>query len=389
MKVQYGPYSPSRLDTAVCQLRFAREYILRDAPKMHSPEARRGNVVHETFEEITKGWIHEKPLEWEEIEKIISELVVKYKLSREEDIKLAVTAARAYLDNPPEGLEHVTGTEENLAVKWDEENNKFEECSWDDPKCVYRGKIDILMIEDTVATVIDHKTQPKAENSDTFQLGFYAWLVKQFYPFVTQVNTILHFCRPELNFYSRPTEWSLDDINELETVLKIRTQAIESIDVENAEPNPNYYCNYCSVNMECPKIDELNKYRMKYGNMKNSPIVDASEVVKLAEVLTVVDEGRKVLNSKIQKFAENVGNVVVHNKEYGYKPSKSWEVTPGRERDLWTFLEQSGIDPMNFVKFDIKALSKFWYSRPPSFGDQVKEFLNEKVTTRFGSRKVK
>lgn len=388
MKVKYGPYSPSRLDTAVCPLRFTREYITKDAPKSHSPEARRGNVVHEVFEEITGGWINNKPLEWKEVEKLLSEKVAKFKVSREEDIKLAITSCRAYMDNPPKGIEHIMGTEEMLAVKWSEELNDFEECEWDDPDCIFRGKIDILMIEGNTATAIDHKTQPKKEDSDTFQLGFYAWMIKKFYPFVTEVKTILHFCRAELNCYSWPTTWTMDDLEIVESEMKIRVAAIEGIDPNDAYMVPNYYCNYCSINMECPKIDELNSTRTKYGSVKNSPLVDAQEAKNLAEILTVVDEGRKVINSKIQAFTKDIGSIIVHNKEYGYTPSKSWEVAPGKERALWQFLEESGLDPMNFVKFDTKLLSKCFYSKPPSFIEKIKSFLYEKVTTRFGSRKV-
>lgn len=388
MKTKYGPYSPSRLDTAVCPLRFAREYILKDAPKSHSHEARRGNVVHEVFEDITTGWINDDPMEWKEIEALIANKVAKYKVSREEDILLAVTAARTYLTNPPKGLEHVLGTEELLAVKWSDELNDFEECEWDDPECIFRGKIDILMIEGTVATAIDHKTQPKVEKSNTFQLGFYAWLITKFYPYVTEVNTILHFCRPEINKYSEPTTWTLEDLKLQESVMKVRVGAIEQIDPAEANPNPNFYCNYCSINMECPKIDDLNQLRTKYGSVKASPIMSAQEAINDAGVLTVADEGRKIINSRLQAYCKNIGPVLVHNKLFSYKVDKKWEVDPAKVRQLWEFLEMSGLDPFNFIKFDSKVLGKCFYSKPPSFVEKIKTYMYEKVTTTFGGRKV-
>jgi len=170
--IKYGPYSPSRLDTAACPLRFKRQYIDKDLGDTSSDQSRRGNVVHETLEQITKGWLASKPLSWPDVEKILASKLTEYRITNGDDVKLCVAAARCYMENPPSGLDEILGTEEHLALKHVDGN--LVECDWSDPDCYVRCKIDILRIKGNKAIIIDHKTQMYIDTADTFQMGFYA-----------------------------------------------------------------------------------------------------------------------------------------------------------------------------------------------------------------------
>jgi hypothetical protein len=67
MEAKYGPYSSSRLDVADCPHRFKAQYIDKKVKDEGSVASKRGNVVHETFEAIIKGWLVKKPLVWDEV----------------------------------------------------------------------------------------------------------------------------------------------------------------------------------------------------------------------------------------------------------------------------------------------------------------------------------
>lgn len=387
MKLKYGPYSSSRFETATCPLRFSRVYIEKSVEDKDSRATRKGNAIHETFEMITKGWIDNKPLSKDVIFKIVSEKIKEYHVDPE-DIKLCIDATICYLSNPPKDIEDIIGTEEHLSIKM--VDGKYAQCDWEDPECLYRGKIDILKMKGTSAFIVDHKTQPHAETADTFQMGFYAWLVSKYYPYVTEIHTQLHLCNPFLNFYSKPYKWSLQELQDIELEIECRTKIAEGIDPEKADAVANFHCNYCPVVLECPKIASLSKLRTQYGNIKKAPLVDAQAAVEIASILTVVDEGRKVLNARLQDFVKNIGPVVIPGKEYTYKTSKKHTVKEGKLKELIDFLTESGIDPYKngIVKIDMESLENLWRSTSAQFLEKIRNnYLDQEISTRFSGTK--
>lgn len=385
MKVKYGPYSPSRIDTGACPKRFYHEYIAKDIGDTSNAASRRGNVIHETFEEITKGWLEEKPLSWKEVEEIIQKKIAEYKVIEEDAIETSFRAADAYMNNAPANLEHITGTEEHLALTW--KDGEWVECDWNDPECVVRGKIDLLQIDGTRATIIDHKTQFNYELADTFQMKFYAWMVQKFYPFVTEINTVLHLARPELNFYTSPVRWELNDLSMIESLIMGRIRGIESL--EEFPAIPSDHCKYCSLKLDCPVLDEAKKKSIRLNKIKKGPILSASEAQDVAGMVLVMEEALKVLKKNLQTFNKEIGPVVVNGREFGYKASRGWKVKKEKEHDLYDFLEKSGLDPLDVYQPDVKALQKIGRNATKTFNERVKEkFLEEYITTRFGSRKV-
>ena len=334
---------------------------------------------------MTKGLIASQPLTWEETQKIIASKLVEHKITDGEDINLCVRAARVFMDNPPPDLDKILGTEEHLALKY--VDGKLVECDWKDPDCYVRCKIDILQIDGNVATVIDHKTQQYIETADTFQMGFYAWMVKKFYPYVSEVKTILHFCHPDINYYSKPVSWFDEELKIVETEIHVRIEAIESITEHEAVPN--YHCNYCSLVLQCPKVQELNTKRTQYGVVRNGPLIDATEAQAIAGILTVVDQGRKVLNEKLQKFVKEIGSVDIQGKRYSYEVSEKKELPDSNKQALWEVLEKYGLNPMDFMDFDLSKIQALWKTgAKKSFFEDVEQLLHTTKNTKFGGRKL-
>jgi CRISPR/Cas system-associated exonuclease Cas4 (RecB family) len=386
MKVKYGPYSPSRIDVATCPYRFKEEYILKNVQDEGSLASRRGNVVHETFELITRGWLVDQPLTWEKASEELVSRLASYQITDHEDRKTIIEATKCYMGNPPRGIEDILGTEEHLALKYD--GNSLVECDWDDPECFARGKIDILQIKDKVATIIDHKTQMYVPpNKGTFQMGVYAWMVKQFYPYVEEVRTVLHFCHPNLNFYSQPHVWSLDDLSSVEEELKIAIRTIESyVDFPAV---PNHYCVYCPLKQACPKLEDLSKKRMSLKKAKNGPLISAKEAKEHAEAFTVLEENREIMQKQLKNFTKEIGSVIIPGIEYGYKVSEGWEVPIENKKALYELLNKLGIDTWQYIDFNINKLGKsVWKVLPKEQLEEVKTYLLPTKATRFGKRKV-
>jgi hypothetical protein len=399
MQIKYGPYSPSRLETSECPHRFYREYIAKDLDDDGSKAANRGSVVHEMLEEVTNGWLKDKPLKISDVDKILPQKLSKYLVTSSEEIGTIARTVHHYMANPPEGLEYVVGTEEQMALKISKKSEGgsliFEECSWEDSECFARGKIDILQINDKVATIVDHKTQMYIpRNLGTFQMGFYAWMVKKIYPYVEEVNTVLHFCHPDLNTYRGPFSWKVgtggdDDLNWVESLLITRISAIEEIGEsgENREVIGSH-CAYCPVKQECPRIAKI-KNKRKSSRSKMGPINSAKLAKEYAESLHVLEENTKSMKPHLKDFTSEFGPVVLPGVEYGYKVSDGWDVPAENKKSLYNLLSEYGVDVWAYLDFDVRKLSKnVWRKLDKQKLEKVKKLLAPTKKTRFGGRKV-
>jgi len=381
---KYGPYSPSRMETAACPARFHAEYIAETRAKGSSTESKRGNVVHEVFEEITKGYMRQAPLTWQQVEEKLSEKIQKYALTDMGEIDFSIRACRAYMENAPQDLESVIGTEEHIAIRMGD-SGKWVEGEWDN--CDFRGKIDILKIRGNTATFIDHKTQPFVETADTFQMGFYAWLISVLYPQIEVVESILHFASPEINYYSKPFSWNKEMLANIESQSRIMAMSIEKL--KDYPAVPNYQCKYCPILLTCQVAEDFYNRRTSFGKLKNAPVRSGQEAVELAETINVLDEGRHILNGRLQKFAKEIGPVLIQGKEYGYETFES--VEPKSEASKWIILDvikSTGLDPMKYFKLDATVLKTIWRHLTNEDIQKIKDQLTTVKNSRFGGRKL-
>lgn len=380
---RYGPYSPSRMDSAACPARFHAEYIADTRVRGESIVSKRGNVVHEVFEDITKGIMRGKYLTWEQVEKLLADRIAGYALTDMGEIDFCIRACKTYMGNLPAGYDKIIGTEEKIAIK--RGHDGWEEGTWED--CDFRGKIDILKIDGNRASFIDHKTQPFVETADTFQMGFYAWLISVIYPQVDTVESVLHFASPDINHYSKPFMWDKELLENIESQSKIMAMTVENL--TSYEAIPNYFCQYCPILLECGVAEKFYGKRSAYGKLKNAPVRSGQEAIDLASTLTVVDEGRKVLNKRLQAFTKDIGPVMIRGKEYGYNTTESYE--PRDESAMFVIfdiIKATGMSPMKFFKLDATAIKGIWRFLNETDIKKIKEQLRLVKKSRFAGRKL-
>jgi len=117
--------------------------------------------------------------------------------------------------------------------------------------------------------------------------------------------------------------------------------------------------------------------------------MNASEAQDVGAMIIVMDEVLKVLKSKMKAFNKEIGPVVVNGKEIGYKASKGWAIPTSKEKELFEFIKEGGIDPLDVFKPDVKILQKIGRQATKQWNEKItEEFLEEVLKTTHGSRRV-
>ena len=417
MKLKYGPYSPSRLDVSSCGYRFYREYIKRDVPKLvSSPVQDRGSAVHEILEYMTDQ-IKINPdhnFTQHEIRKSIADAVNKHPAAQK-SVDVLIKCAENYMRNPPRTLTDDAETELRLAIK--HEDGEFKECSYNDENAFARGRADIMMISDdtTTALVYDHKTQLNIEAGDTFQMGFYAWVISKIYPFLREVHTVLHFS--QYGYYSKPTRWmvrmSPEDIENMpagekencRSLMLVEEHILTEVEIAesrtNFDPLPSNSCQYCPVISECPAIlgkfdiceDSGNRHATpKKGTGLIKEVVDASTAVEAAKTAHVLETYLKTLNKEISEYTKKTGEIALPSGiAFGHRISLApdWDhFNKTGRKDILDLFEKHGEDFKDFVGFSSTFSKKLLKNKNTALVSEVMKLLPEKGSTRFGSYKL-
>lgn len=400
MELKYGPYSPSRLDTAVCGYAFFKQYIdperkKNDLKTENVPQAR-GSAVHEILEQITKKATANPgapvPLSNEELLKWAVEAVNRHPAAYQEmDDILAM--ARLYAAKPPAVLTSDAGIELRLAVKL--EKGKFVECSYDDPKAFARGRADIMMISDdtTTALVYDHKTQPNVEEADTFQMGFYAWVISKIYPFLDQIQTVMHFAR--YGIYSNPYTWTKEQLQQVEDGIMARVMTIEAR--QEWTPVANKNCQYCPLLAECPKwaglVERGKDGRVRAKKTDFKTMGDTQKAVELAELVQVLGEVLDTAKDELKnhvKFAEY--GIAIPGVVYEYRPKEDihWDkVNKQLKEDVIGVFRKHNIDPAKFMGFSKTFTDGVWlFTENKALLDELAAMLPRKKTSEFKGYKA-
>jgi hypothetical protein len=344
----YGPYSNSRLDSALCPYRFARCYIVKDAPEEHSEAANRGSAVHLALECIINAELAGSPKPSHE--SLLDAAVRAHPVQLHETFVFIAQAIHAFAAEPLRVIipDKVVGVEELLAV-----DRFYKPVEYDSPEAVIRGKADVLMIDGSVGTLIDHKTQMFVgdDDAESFQMALYALLVLCTYPYLTELRTIIHYAAPRLNFYSRPAMWKREDLEQFKIFVEQRIAMAETIVSDNAQACPGKYCQYCSVLVECPMAAKLNEGKL----LKPGPIKDADTALEYAAAHVFMEEKRSTVQEHLNAYVRDIGPVpvgdsVVEIRTYG---GRGYDKTHA----VVECLKKHGLDPANFTKLDSKALS--------------------------------
>lgn len=395
MKLKYGPYSPSRLDTATCGYAFHKQYIDPNRPerKYESLPQARGSAVHEVLARITqellKGnsvFTDDKIREW------VAEAIALHPAAAEET-KEILQMARLYLLNPPDPLAPDAEVEQSLAVRW--ENGEFVECDYSDPTAFARGRADIKMISEdlTHAIIFDHKTQPNMEDADTFQLGFYAWVIFKTHPFLQEIKTVLHFAR--YGKYSQPYIWKREELAEIEDELLTRIMINEARTDWSATPNK--HCQYCPFIAECPAMEQYlerdDEGRLKPKKTSIKILGDTNKAVEIAGALNVLENLMSEMKKELRSHVEfSKSPIAIPGVRYGFVVKENvidWDYANRHQREeMYRIFEKYKVDPRHFMGFSQTFSSKIWQAEKPRLAEELNAVLKRETKTEFRARKV-
>jgi CRISPR/Cas system-associated exonuclease Cas4 (RecB family) len=372
MQLKYGPYSPSRLDTATCGHAFYRQYIdpATKGQRFEGLAQARGSAVHEVFEQITRRMCDDQNTVFSEAEirQWAAEASNRHPAAYQEAGEV-VEMAKLYVRKPPPLLTKDAGIELRIAVKAEpnaEGGHDFVECDYDDPQALARGRADIMLISDdtTTAVVYDHKTQPNVEEADTFQMGFYAWVISKAHPYLDVIQTVLHFAR--YGIYSEPYVWTRDDLAKIEDELLTRIAIVESRQEWVATPNKN--CQYCPYIAQCPavaeylEVKENGDYRVLNNNLKI--FGDTSKAVKMAGLVNVLEDLLGNAKDSLKQHVKEFGAIAIPGKIFEFRASDEkvdWDVVNKKLRGkVYEVFEKHGVDARTFMSFGQTASKSVW-----------------------------
>jgi len=301
-----------------------------------------------------------------------------------------------YLAKPPPVLTKDAGIELRLAVKAVEKDGsiQFEECDYDDPGAFARGRADIMIISDDTTSAIfyDHKTQPNIEEADTFQLGFYAWVISKFYPFLEEIQTVLHFAR--YGVYSDAYTWTKEDLAKIEDEIITRIMIIENM--SEWAPTPHGKCQYCPMITECPVLAEFVSVDPETGTMVSAKPSDYKilgntyKAVKIAGLLNVLEEATKIAKKELREHIKYTSPIAIPGKVYEYRASQgiNWDkVNKTMRGKVYEVFDKHKVDPKLFMSFNQTASKTIWMAENELLIKELSDILPRKSETKFGGYK--
>jgi hypothetical protein len=283
--------------------------------------------------------------------------------------------------------------EQRLAIKWDDSKGDFIECDYDDPEAFARGRADILVIADDLksATIYDHKTQPNIDDADTFQLGFYAWVISKIHPYLEQINTVLHFAR--YGSYSEPYTWTKADLLEVEDEVVTRILSIEGRTEWKAVPNK--HCQYCPFILECPvmgqyvEADEEGALHPKKNDYRI--IGERTKAVQVAGAVNVMAQATDKLRKELQGFLKNGGiAVAIPGVIFEYRPKTDIDfdrMNKVFKKEISEIFKKHGADPAQFMVYSATSWKAFNSIKNQKLKDEIEAILPIKTSTTFGGYK--
>jgi hypothetical protein len=387
--MKYNPYSPSRLDVATCGYSFINEYGQAERIKRESIASARGTAAHEVLERISKEIVNgRQSFSQEEVREWIIQAVTRHPAAYAE-IDEIFKIANLYVNRPINFTWKDVRTEQNLAVTtnslW---SGTWDECAYDDPKAIVRGRIDLTMISEdgNSAIIYDHKTQFNVETADIFQMGVYAWIVWKIYPFLQNISTVLHFAR--WGMYSQMYTWNIEDLKAIENEMLSRIEVIERRTTWEATPHKN--CNYCHFIAKCPAmadfitVDESGNFRVLMDNLEI--LGDTSKAVKLAGIKRIIDEWSNKIEHKLKAHVEFAGPIAIPGVIYEYRAEEKIDYDYATKKQLDEYVEicrAHDENPLKYMSLNATSSKTVWRCGKEQFVGALSKLFKRKTSTTF------
>lgn len=215
------------------------------------------------------------------------------------------------------------------------------------PGFAFQGYVDLIVINGDVAILRDYKSSRKVyeiADDPSFQLPLYAWALSQVFPQIREWHLQLHFLRFGVTAYA-----VADDTMIAQAVqyLKGQTQAVQfALEAEDWPAMPGMQCVSCPAAAVCPAAAA-------------PAVVDLSTPGGASRAfgsLLAIEAKYDQLREALRPYVDQHGVVQCGGEYLGYYGSASmvWEDLP----KVISYLEQSGINPLEYLKADDAKLRK-------------------------------
>lgn len=264
----------------------------------------------------------------------------------------------------------VVGSEIAIAL-----DDNWEKTEWSDPAALWRGKIDLLMIDgDWHAVVWDYKTGQKIVGADeSMQMKIYAAVIKALFPQVQEISVILSYPR----FYKE----NRHEIDESDITEARRWIADISAQIDGARKTNNWPAKVGTACADCPIFNRCPARAVAASSL---PPMSQQEAEALLSRLILLERERKDVKDKLQTWCTLNGSVVVGGMVIGFgtKSLITYDVD-----QLTELLKNNGIDPDTILKADNRALEKAAKGKP-ELVESLKAIAYEKTHSEFRLGKV-
>jgi RecB family exonuclease len=251
--------------------------------------------------------------------------------------------------------------ESMVAVEWalavDRTGARVE---WDAPDAFVRGRLDLVTIAGSHATVLDWKSGWLSEDEEGLRIawtpGLYSALVWAWAPRLEAVAVEYHYLRT-----GRIVRVGLTRVDAAETLgwaralaTRIGTALAAPDDSAAFPPRPSTACGTCPWVNRCPAG------RAALDAMQEAPIADDGEARRLAGLLLVGEARVGRLRERLKQYLESRDPVAFDRLEMGFFPTK------GRydARDVARAVGNAGGDPWPLLSVDSRALSALFKRQP-------------------------
>lgn len=213
---------------------------------------------------------------------------------------------------------------------------------------LFRGYIDLDIIQDRHARVIDyksgHRVESQAEVDENPQMKRYGLAVCRKYPQVQTLTVTLRFCRFGID---RHCEFRRADLEAYEPQLIDEIEQVAS-DTEYTCTEGSF-CDWCSYPAICPAIHEA----IRLGDKLITCDDDAIEV---GCAITGLDRHRKRLNAEARSWSSAHGPFRAGDKVFGFFPTEKTEFPDAQA--VASTAKAGGLNVWDFLRVDAKALNK-------------------------------
>lgn len=368
-------YSATRLETVKCLYRFYAKYLAK-LPEASSPVLGFGTFCHRAIERYIKLCVTAK-VDGDGVfaSQAVEEVWAEMPGITPEQYGEVFALMHWFAQNHLVEYDKIVGTELEWAV-----DDQWQPCGWHDPQVRWRGRIDQLEVDGSVATVVDWKSNRAADSQRTMEAAYapkiYAAMALAHNPSLTRVHVVHVYVRHNIR---RAMRFELSDLERAKDELDQHAARIDKLLVnkyqEAAWPAmPGASCTICGFLAVCPRKAEVTAL-----GAVTTPALAVTAAENILYLETAIERQREML----REWVKAVGPVHVGREVFDYWRTALWEYdVPG----ILALCKRLGIAIETVMRPDKKALDKLT-KLDRGFGDAVAKLMTDVGKDVFKHRK--